>query len=297
MVKKRLFFLLVGTAVILLLFLLMQPLSILRYREQLAFLFPKGMIALEERNLLFLIQLLMLLVILPVYILTFIFSWRYRAGKRKAPYDPTLSDNKFAEVIWWGLPLVMTLIIGGITWVKTYELDPYKPITSHKPPLKIQVVALQWKWLFIYPEEKIATVNFFQFPVSTPLHFEITADAPMNSFWIPQLGGQIYAMPGMQTELHLIADKKGLFRGSSANFSGEGFSKMHFIAKASTEEEFQNWVKEAKNAPLLLAENEYQQLASPSTLGTKSLYRLDDGSLFHHILMKPMIQIINDDPR
>ena len=126
----------------------------------------------------------------------------------------------------------MTLIIAVLTWVKTHELDPYKPIESNKKPMTIQVVALQWKWLFIYPEEKIATVNFLQFPKDTPIHFEITADAPMNSFWIPHLGGQIYAMPKMKTELHLIANEAGDFRGSSANFSGEGFARHAFYCQS-----------------------------------------------------------------
>ena len=179
----------------------MQPLSILHFGSSIVMLFPKGKIATEERNLLFIIQILMLLVIIPVYILTFIFSWKYSVKNPKGKYDPDLVDNTIAEYIWWGLPLIMVLIVSILTWIKTYELDPYKPLASSTKPMTIQVVALQWKWLFIYPEEKIATVNFVQFPKQTPIHFEITSDAPMNSFWIPSLGGQIYAMPKMKTEL------------------------------------------------------------------------------------------------
>ena len=259
-VPRLLFF----TAFILLFFLVMQPLTVLHFKDHISLLFPKGVIALEQRNLLLILQALMLLVIIPVYILTFIFSWKYQANNPHGKYDPDLVDNTVAEYIWWGFPLVMTVLASILTWVKTHELDPYQPIASDKKPLTIQVVALQWKWLFIYPEEKIATVNFVQFPKEVPIHFEITADAPMNSFWIPHLGGQIYAMPDMKTELNLIANETGDFRGSSANISGEGFSGMHFIARASSEEDYQKFVASAKKANKSLSLQEYQLLAAPS---------------------------------
>lgn len=273
---------------ILLLILLMQPLEVLEFRQYIALLFPKGIIALEERNLLLLIQGLMLLVIVPVYVLTFIFSWRYSVHNPKAKYDPDLVDNKIAEYIWWGVPLVMTLLIAAITWFKTYELDPYKELPGKKKEMTIQVVALQWKWLFIYPEEKIATVNFLQIPVDTPIHFEITADAPMNSLWIPHLGGQIYAMPSMKTELNLMANEVGDYRGSSANLSGDGFAGMHFITRASTEEEYAAWVAHVKKSPLTLDLASYNLLAKPSKDTPPTLYRLTDTHLFHTILHKFM---------
>lgn len=286
--KKPVYYMLLFTGIILLIILLMQPLQVLIFQKDIAVLFPKGIIAFKERDLLFFIQILMLLVIVPVYILTFIFSWRYRADNKNAHYDPDLVDHRAAEFVWWSLPLVMVLIIGGITWVKTHELDPFKPLVSEKKTLKIQVVALQWKWLFIYPEEKIASVNFFQIPKDTPIHFDITADAPMNSFWIPHLGGQIYAMPGMKTELHLIADEEGEFRGSSANISGEGFAGMHFITKASTEDEYINWVKSVKRSANSLNFEEYQKLAAPSQDNPVEIYNLTDDKLFMEILMKFM---------
>lgn len=279
---------LIGSALVVLFVLVMQPLQILHFREHIALLFPKGIIALEERNLLFIIQGIMLLVIIPVYILTFIFSWRYRAQKNQAKYDPDLVDNKVAEYIWWGLPFVMTMIVAIITWVKTHELDPYKPIDSHQKPMTIQVVALQWKWLFIYPEDKIATVNFLQIPTETPIHFEITADAPMNSFWIPHLGGQIYAMPKMKTELNLMADEAGDFRGSSANLSGEGFAGMHFITRASSEEDFQKWLKAAKETTNLLDFKTYDRLAAPSQDSPVETYQLKDEKLFDRVIQKYM---------
>lgn len=276
------------SAFILCIFLIMQPLTILKFHEDIAVLFPKGIIALKERNLLFIIQAIMLLVIIPVYILTFVFSWKYRANNRKAKYDPDLVDNRLAEYIWWGLPLFFTLIIGILTWFKTYELDPYRPIASNKKPMTIQVVALQWKWLFIYPEEKIASVNFLQFPKETPIHFEITADAPMNSFWIPHLGGQIYAMPAMKTELNLIANEAGDFRGSSANISGEGFSGMHFITRASSEEDYHQWLDAAQQSSNMLSFEEYNKLAAPSKNNPVEIYQLKDEKLFSQIIMKYM---------
>lgn len=271
---------------ILFLFLIMQPLEVYYGRKYIAVLFAKGIIAIKERNLLFIIQALMLLVVIPVYFLTFLFSWRYREHST-ARYEPDMEDSKLTEILWWGIPCVLTLIIAILTWQKTYELDPFRPLKSDKKPLTIQVVALQWKWLFIYPEEKIATVNFFQFPEKTPLNFEITADAPMNSFWIPHLGGQIYAMPNMKTKLHLIADEVGEYRGSSANLSGEGFAGMHFIAKASTDEEYKKWVQSVKSSETLSFEG-YNQLAQPSTNTPPAFYSLKDGDLFHKIMMKYM---------
>lgn len=286
--KRPVFYMLFFTGLMVLFILAMQPWSILYFGKEIVMLFPQGKIALEERDLLILIQVVMLAVVIPVYILTFIFSWKYRAQNPKGKYDPDLVDNKLAEVVWWGLPCLIILVISVLTFFSTHKMDPYKPIVSDKPTKTIQVVALQWKWLFIYPEENIATVNFVQFPQGVPIHFEITADAPMNSFWIPALGGQIYAMPNMKTNLHLIANESGDFRGSSANISGTGFSGMHFIARASSEEEFAHWVEEARRSPEALDLASYQKLATPSQDVAPQVLRLEEPGLFHEILMKYM---------
>lgn len=287
--RKSLLSMLFFTALFIIIILIMQPLSILHFGKAIVMLFPQGFVALQERNLLFIIQALMLLVIIPVYVLTFIFSWKYSAENPKGKYDPDLVDNLAAEVVWWGLPFIMVLIVSVLIWNKTYELDPYKALAAEKKPKTIQVVALQWKWLFIYPEEKIATVNFVQFPEKTPIHFEITADAPMNSFWIPSLGGQIYAMPAMQTEVNLVADATGDFRGSSANISGEGFAGMHFISRASTDEEYKQWIETAKHSIATLDYEEYnKKLAVPTKDHPVEIYQLKDDNLFHKILMKYM---------
>lgn len=286
--KKPVYFILVMTGIVIFLILLMQPLQILFFKGEIPVIFPKGKIAIEQRDLLIFIQALMLLVIIPVYLFTFIFSWKYRADNKKATYDPDLVDHTLAEVFWWGIPLVMVGIIATITWIKTYELDPFKPIESEKKPLKIEVVALQWKWLFLYPEQQIASVNSLVIPKQTPIHFSITADAPMNSFWIPDLAGQIYAMPGMKTELHVIANEGGEFRGSSANISGEGFAGMHFMTKATTDEEFEAWVKAVKETGKPLALKEYQSIAAPTINHPVESFRLQDEKLFDWILMKYM---------
>ncbi len=268
----------------------MQPLQVFHFHPYISVLFPKGLIALKERNLLLIIQVLMLFVIFPVYILTFIFSWKYRADRpaKAAPYDPDLVDSRLAEYIWWSFPTVMTLIVSYLTWTRTHELDPFKPLESSKKPVTIQVVALQWKWLFIYPEEQIASLNFLQIPIETPIRFEITADAPMNSFWIPDLGGQIYAMPKMRTFLHLIANEPGDFRGSSANISGEGFAGMHFITRVTSEEEYHQWLDSAKKSDKRLDWAAYDQLAAPTQNSPVQLYQLQTQNLFDQIIMKYM---------
>jgi cytochrome o ubiquinol oxidase subunit II len=285
---KPVFYMLLFTGIILAFVLAMQPLGVYLFQNEIPFLFPHGIIAIEQRNLLLILQVLMLLVIFPVYILTFIFSWHFRADNPKATYDPDLVDHKIAEVIWWGVPIIMVTIASILTWVKTHELDPYKPIASENKTLKIEAVALQWKWLFIYPEQGIASLNYLQIPVDTPIHFYITADAPMNSLWIPNLGGQIYAMPGMRTELNLIADEGGHFRGSSANISGEGFAGMHFITNAGTEKEFQDWIRSSKESTHTLNLDTYKELVRPSQNVPPQTYQLKDENLFNQILMKYM---------
>ncbi len=250
-------------------------------------LYPSGWVGVQQRNLMFLVSAIMLLVGIPVIWMTIYFGWKYREG-RKAEYQPEWHENHLVELIWWGVPCLIILFFAIWTWRGTHRLDPYKPLASDVKPIEIQVVALPWKWLFLYPEEKIATVNYIQFPEKTPLHFVITADAPMNSFWLPALGGQIYAMAGMRSELNLIADHEGVFRGQSANISGVGFAGMVFTAKATSREEFQNWVKSIQNAGRALDFNRYSELAAPSSYNPVSTYNLTEDHLFDQILMKYM---------
>jgi cytochrome o ubiquinol oxidase subunit 2 len=250
---------------------------------------PKGWIAWRERDLIFVSLLLMCIVVIPAIVMTVVFAWKYRASNPEAKYRPDWDNNVLIEAIWWGVPCLIILILSIVTWRSSHELDPWRPLSSEEPPLTIQTVALRWKWLFLYPEQGIAAVNFVQFPEKVPLHFEITADAPMNSFWIPQLGGQIYAMAGMKTELHLIADEAGEFRGGSANLSGEGFSGMSFMAKASSRQAFEEWANTVrKTAPTLTRALYEETLLPPSEYHPIILYRLEDPQLFEEIVHKPM---------
>ncbi|NGX50441.1 MAG: Cytochrome bo(3) ubiquinol oxidase subunit 2 [Chlamydiae bacterium] len=247
---------------------------------------PKGVIAVQERELLITASLLMLIVVIPVFILTWLIAWRYRESNEKSKHSPDWEHNSVAECCWWGIPLIIVIILAIITWKTSHTLNPFRPIVTGKKPIEIQVVALEWKWLFIYPEYGIATVNFVQFPEKTPLNFEITADAPMNSFWIPQLGGQIYAMPSMRMKLHLLANEVGDYRGSSSNFSGKGFAGMTFIARASSDEEFEQWIERVRDSQNLLTFEKYNQLVEPTSYDPVATYRLEQLDLFERILEK-----------
>ena len=249
---------------------------------------PKGMIGEKEQELIVTASLLMLIVVVPVFILTVAFAWKYRETNKKAQHAPDWEHNYIAEYCWWGVPIVIIVILAIVTWKSSHELNPFKPIESDKKALEIQVVALDWKWLFIYPEQGIATVNYVQFPENTPISFEITSDAPMNSFWIPQLGGQIYAMPAMRSKLHLIANEPGIFRGVSANISGKGFAGMKFSAVSSSEADFEQWVQTVKQSPKHLNWESYNLLVKPSEYHPVEYYMLMQTDLFDKILMKYM---------
>lgn len=250
---------------------------------------PKGIMALAERNLIVTATLMMLVVVVPVFILLAVFAWRYRASNTKAKYTPDWQSNTTLEIIWWTIPTIIIIALGTITWRSSHTLDPFKPLESNIPPITIEVVALDWKWLFIYPEQNIASVNFVQFPKDTPVNFKITADAPMNSFWIPQLAGQIYAMAGMDTKLHVMATEVGEYRGLSSNYSGAGFSGMKFVAKASSREEFDQWVGQVRQSPNTLNFNEYDRLREKSRNNPVSYYSSVEDSLYGKIIMKYMV--------
>lgn len=248
---------------------------------------PKGMIGMKQRDLLVICSLLMCIVVIPVFIIMIYFAWKYKEGKG-SKHSPDWDHNVLAECIWWGIPFIIVVILAVITWRSTHELNPFKPIASENKPIVIQAIALDWKWLFIYPEQGIATINYVQFPVNTPLNFEITADAPMNSFWIPQLGGQIYAMPAMRTKLHLIANEEGEFRGASSNISGAGFAGMVFKAVATSEDEYRDWVSSVKSSSQNLSREEYNQLVLPSQYNPVSYYSSVESGLFDYVVMKYM---------
>lgn len=257
-------------------------------RGTVAILEPKGTIALQQRNLIWIALGLILLVVLPVFAMTAAIAWKYREGNKKAKYTPDWDGNTRLELIWWGIPLLIITVLAGITWRTSHTLDPYRPLSSTKEPVTIQVVALQYKWLFIYPGEHIATVNYIQIPEDTPVNFEITADAPMNSFWVPQLGGQVYAMAGMKTKLHLEANEPGTYNGSSANLSGSGFADMQFKVTAVTEKAYASWLQTAKKSTGVLDLDTYNQLAKPGTKITTGTYSAPAAGLYDTVVMKYM---------
>jgi len=249
---------------------------------------PQGVIAQKERALIITATLIMLTVVIPVFILLFFIAWKYKAGRSESAYSPEMQSNKMVGTILWGIPIVIISIIGVMNWKSTHELDPYKNIASNKKTITIQVVALQWKWLFIYPEQNIATVNFIEFPENTPVSFELTAEAPMNSFWIPQLGGQMYAMAGMETHLHLMANQTGEYAGSAAEISGAGFAGMRFVAKSVPNADFDAWVKTVKSSQNVLSLEAYNKLAQPSEKTPVTLYSSVENNLFNTVMMKFM---------
>lgn len=248
----------------------------------------KGQVGDRQRDLLLFATGLAVLVLLPVYIMLFGFAWRYRAGHRRA-YTPNWDSDKRYEAIWWGIPILIIIVLAGVTWTTSHTLDPKTALASDKTPLKVQVIALQWKWLFIYPDQEAASVNELTIPVGRPVQFSITADAPMNSFWIPQLGGQIYAMSGMTTTLNLVADHAGTYRGMSSNISGKGFADMHFMARAVSAQQFSDWTasihRHESSKDLTMAA--YTELARPGTGGVQ-YYHLHDSNIFDDVIMKYM---------
>ena len=247
---------------------------------------PVGQVGIDEKNLIITATLLMLLVVIPVIAMTFIFAWKYRASNTKATYAPKWSHSTKIEVVIWTVPILIIIALGVITYKSTHALDPYRPIESDVKPITIEVVAMDWKWLFIYPEQGIATVNKIVFPANTPVNFRITSDTVMNSFFIPGLGGQIYAMAGMQTKLHLIANKNAELDGISANYSGAGFTGMKFKAIATSQADFDAWVSEVKAAPKQLDSAQYAALSKPSQNNPVELFSSVTPNLFQVIIDK-----------
>ncbi|HET7630392.1 MAG TPA: ubiquinol oxidase subunit II [Candidatus Saccharimonadales bacterium] len=244
---------------------------------------PSGVIAAQEATLITVIFVLMLIVALPVFGLTIFIVWRYRESNQNAKYMPDYDSNRLAELTWWGIPIILIAAIGTLTWVSSHQLDPYKSLAAGMAPMKIQVVSLDWKWLFIYPENDIASVNYAVIPVDRPVEFDITSDSVMNSFWVPALGSQMYTMPGMKTKLNLLATETGNYYGSSANISGSGFASMHFTVAAKTPADMDAWISDVSghtDRPLDIAA--YADLSKPGIAKSKTVY----GSVVPHLYDK-----------
>lgn len=256
-----------------------------------AVLQPAGEIGQKERTLIYVALLLSILVVVPVYILTIFIVFRYRESNTRTKltsYRPDWSGSRRLEMLWWGIPFVIIGILSVITWVSSHTLDPYRPIDTTVKPLTIQVVALNWKWLFIYPDQNIASVNLAEVPVGTPIDFSVTSDTVMNSFWVPQLGGQIYAMPGMSTRLHLIADRAGSYYGTPANIAGSGFAHMSFTVRSVSPHDFTAWTKSAQRSSAVLDEASYAKLAHPSQDNPVAYYSPVVSGLYNGIIMRYM---------
>ena len=249
---------------------------------------PQGIVAQKQLKLILLTLGLSAVVVIPVFALTITIGIKYREGNHKSTYKPNWDGNNLLEIIWWLIPAALILILGMVIWKSSYALDPYKPLSNTQKPIVIDVIALDWKWLFLYPEENIATVNYLQIPVGRPIHFNITADAPMNSLWIPQLGSQIYAMPGMSTELNLDAKRTGNYYGSSANISGTGYAGMNFITHATPSSDYARWVKDTQRNKNELDSVTYAKLAKPSQNNPPSFYGSYNEGLYDSIIMKYM---------
>lgn len=269
---------------------------------------PAGDVAVQQRDLLLSSTLLMLLIIVPVMVLTVWFAWHYRQANRKAKYDPEWDHSIYLELVIWGAPLLIIICLGAMTWLATHLLDPYRKIGRIAPglavpaaakSLEIDVVAMDWKWLFIYPEYGVATINELAAPVDRPIDFHITSATVMNSFYVPALAGQIYAMAGMETKLHAVINRPGTYKGFSANYSGAGFSGMHFLFHGLDNADFAHWITTVKSGGTALDLPAYDVLMRPTENVPPQYFGTINPTLFQAILtlcVKPGPSCMNGMP-
>lgn len=269
--------------------------SLLTGCSKLVVLNPAGDVAAQQGDLVVVATLLMLLIIVPVIALTLLFAWRYRQGSRHAEtdYAPDWHHSTKLELVIWAAPLVIVIALGAITWISTHKLDPYRPLDrisdqkalpQNVQPLLVEVVSLDWKWLFFYPELGIATVNELAAPVDRPIRFKLTSSTTMNAFYVPDLAGMIYTMPGMQTQLNAVVNKPGVYRGMSSHYSGAGFSGMTFQFHGLSEQDFAQWVAKAKAEGQPLTRQAYLALARPSERNPVARFSSVEDGLFNRVL-------------
>jgi cytochrome o ubiquinol oxidase subunit 2 len=245
---------------------------------------PQGPIASAERLLLINSTVIMLVVVIPVIVATLAFAWWYRSSNTRASRDTDESYEGRLEFVVWSIPALTVILLGGVIWIGSHQLDPRAPIPGESHPLRVDVVALDWKWLFIYPDQGVAAVNQLVIPAGTPIAFRLTSATVMNSFFVPQLGSQIYTMGGMTTHLNLLADQPGEFPGLSANFSGDGFSWMRFVVKSVPAGDFNTWLAQVRGAGSALDAAGYAELAKPSQAVPPTTYRSVEPKLFERII-------------
>jgi cytochrome o ubiquinol oxidase subunit II len=248
-----------------------------------AVLDPQGIIGVAEKTLMIDSLAIMLAIVIPTIAATFAFAWWFRTSNTQAKYLPGFTYSGRLELIVWAIPVLVIMLLGGVIWIGSHELDPARPLASKAPPLDVQVVSLDWKWLFIYPNQNVASVNELTLPVGVPIHFHLTSASVMNAFFIPQLGSMIYTMNGMTTQLNLQADAPGTFRGLSSHFSGDGFPGMHFHVHAVPAEEFSNWIETTRATGPTLDAASYTTLSKQSIDVSPYTYRATSPELFQQI--------------
>jgi cytochrome o ubiquinol oxidase subunit II len=253
-----------------------------------AVLDPQGTIGIAEKTILVDSLAIMLAIVLPTIAATLAFGWWFRASNTRATYLPDFTYSGRIELIVWAIPLLTIMLLGGVIWIGSHDLDPAKPFASKTPPLEIQVVSLDWKWLFVYPNQSVASVNQLVVPAGVPIHFSLTSASVMNAFFIPQLGSMIYTMNGMTTQLNLRADAPGTFLGLSSHYSGDGFSDMHFDVQAVSAERFAAWIEATRNSGPTLDDGSYAALARQSANTSPFTYRAADPELFKKIVTQQL---------
>jgi cytochrome o ubiquinol oxidase subunit II len=266
----------------------MAPIVVTVTACQPAVLDPQGVIGIAEKTILVDSLAIMLAIVVPTIATTLCFAWWFRASNTRATYLPDFEYSGRIELIVWSIPFLTIILLGGVAWIGSHDLDPAKPLASQTPPLEVQVVSLDWKWLFIYPDQRVASVNQLVVPAGVPLHFSLTSASVMNAFFIPQLGSMIYSMNGMRTQLNLRADAPGTFRGLSSHFSGDGFADMHFDAQAVPAEQFAAWVERTRSTGPTLDAASYIALAMQSVNASPFTYGAADPDLFRQIVTQQL---------
>lgn len=244
---------------------------------------PIGPVGANDSKILIDALLIMLAIVIPTILLAFWVAWRYRASNTRAEYLPYWSYSGRIEAVVWSIPILTIMFIGGVIWIGSYRLDPFRPLPSSTAPLEVQVVSLDWKWLFIYPQQRIATVNQLVVPSGTPVTFKITSGSVFNVFFVPRLGSMIYAMPGMVSQLNLQANRPAVLFGQSAHFSGDGFSDMQFQVRSVPPADFANWAQAARLSGAVLNRASYAELAKQSHRVPPLIFRVGDPQLFHAV--------------
>lgn len=256
-------------------------------------LHPEGFVARQQSHMMIVTTAILMSIIIPVIIACFVVAWHYRASNKRARYDAKWDHSPQIELLVWGWPVLIIMAVGGISWVGTHQLDPYRPLTevsqgqpvaANDPPLEVDVVSLRWKWLFFYPQYDIATVNQLAAPIDRPISFKLTSDAMMDSFFVPALAGQIYTMPAMQTVLHGVINKPGIYRGFSANYSGKGFTDMRFKFHGMSKADFKQWVAKVRDSGKTLDTTTYEQLKKPERNAPITYYAHFEKGLYERIL-------------